>query len=52
MENTRPKLTDPKEMAIIKSIYFKDKPAWEDLDPLERLDRQEAKRKNNNKSSR
>ena len=50
---SRPRLDDPKEYALIKSLYFKDnKPAWEDLDPVERLSRQEAKHRHNNKSSR
>lgn len=53
MENTRPKLTDPVEFALIKQIYFKDnRPINEDLDPVERLDRMESKYRNNNKSSR
>ena len=53
MENKRPRLDDPAEFAIIKSIYFKDnRPAWEELDPQERLDRQEAKSRQSNKSSR
>ena len=49
----RPKLTDPKEFAIIKSLYFKDnRPFNDEIDPIERLSRQEAKLRNNNKSSR
>ena len=53
MENKRPTLNDPAEFALIKQIYFKDnRPAWEDLDPVERLERQEAKYRQNNKSSR
>ena len=53
MENNRPKLTDPNEFAIIKSIYFKDnRPINEDLDPNEKLDRIEAKQRFNQKSSR
>jgi hypothetical protein len=49
----RPKLTDPAEYAIIKSVYFKDsRPEWEDLDPIERLDRMESRQRFNNKSSR
>lgn len=53
MENKRPRLDDPAEFAIIKSIYFKDnRPAWEELEPDERLDRMESKQRNNNKSSR
>jgi len=53
MENKRPKLTDPEEFDIIRSIYFKDnRPPFEDLDPIERLERQEAKYRHQNKSSR
>ena len=55
MENKpqRPRLDDPNEFALIKQIYFKDsRPGWEELDPNERLDRQEAKYKHNQKSSR
>lgn len=49
----RPKLTDPKEFRIIKDIYFKDnRPEWEELDSIERLDRMEAKQRHQNKSSR
>ncbi len=53
MENKRPTLNDPAEFALIKSVYFKDyRPAWEDLDPTERLERMESKHRSNNKSSR
>lgn len=49
----RPTLNDPNEFALIKSIYFKDnRPLYEDLDPVERLNRMEAKYRHNNKSSR
>ena len=50
---TRPRLDDPAEYAIIKSIYFKDsRPVNEDLDPNEKIERMEAKTRHNNKSSR
>jgi hypothetical protein len=50
---SRPRLDDPAEYAIIKSIYFKDNRPFEaDLDPIERKDRMESKIRNNNKSSR
>lgn len=53
MENKRPSMKDPAEFALIKQIYFKDnRPAWEDLDPAERLDRMESKQRFNQKSSR
>lgn len=53
MNEERPKLIDPKEYAIIKSVYFKDNsPEWEELDPVERLERMESKHRNQNKSSR
>jgi hypothetical protein len=42
MENTRPKLTDPAEYKIIKSIYFKDRTYADDIDPQEKLDRIES----------
>ena len=52
-ENKRPKLSDPAEFAIVKSMYFKDnRPAWEDLDPIERLDRMESRLRFNKKSAR
>ena len=48
----RPTLNDPKEYNLIKSIYFKnDRPFDEDLDPIERIERLEAKQRNKNKSS-
>jgi len=53
MKDKRPKLTDPKEYALIKSIYFeKDYINKKKIDPIERLDRMESKQRNNNKSSR
>lgn len=53
MENKRPTLKDPAEYALIKSVYFKDnRKEWEDLDPIERLERQESRHRSNNKSSR
>lgn len=49
----RPTLADPKEYAIIKSIYFKDdKPFNDNLDPVERLERMDSKQRNKSKSSR
>jgi hypothetical protein len=53
MENKRPTLKDPAEFALIKQMYFQDnKPFNNDLDPIERNDRQESKLKNKQKSSR
>jgi len=50
---SRPRLDDPNEFALIKSIYFKDnRPLDEDLDPIERLERMESRQRHNNKSSR
>lgn len=50
---TRPRLDDPTEYALIKSVYFKDGgPLNADLDPIERLERMESKIRFNNKSSR
>ena len=52
-ENKRPRLDDPEEYALIKSIHFKDKRLdYQDLDPEERLTRMESKHRNNQKSSR
>lgn len=53
----RPKLTDPQEYNLIKSIYFKNKGEDFDnpinsIDPIERLERLEAKQRSKNKSSR
>lgn len=40
--NTRPKITDPKEWTLIRSMYFEDhNPRGFDVDPLELLDRQQ-----------
>ena len=52
MENTRPKLTDPTEFALIRSIYFKDRTFDEQIDPIEQLDRIESRQRFNHKSSR
>lgn len=42
-----PKLTDPGEFEIVRSMYFKGLPNYEEIDPLERLDRMHSKRKIN-----
>ena len=53
METKRPTLNDPAEFAIIKSIYFeKDLLRDQDIDQLERLERQESRSRNKNKSPR
>lgn len=52
MENKRPTLNDPVEFALIRSIYFKDRPLNEAVDLIECNDRMEAKHKHNQKSSR
>lgn len=53
MENKRPRLDDPQEFAIIKQMYFKNnRPINDDLDPLERLERQEAKMRHKQNESR
>ena len=53
MENKRPTLNEKEEYDLIKSIYFKDdRPLNEELDPVERLDRMEARQRFNHKSSR
>lgn len=52
MENKRPRLDDPNEYAIIKAMYFDDhRPFNDDIDPIEKLERQEAKYKYNQQSS-
>ena len=52
MENKRPRLDDPIEYAIIKSIYFKDNRVSKDIDPIEENDRIDSRLRNNKKSSR
>ncbi len=53
MEDKRPRMDDPAEYALIKSIYFKDDgPLNADMDPIERLERMESKMRFNSKSSR
>lgn len=53
MEIKRPRLDNPQEFALIKSIYFyKDNFITEEIDKLEQLKRQESRQKYNNKSSR
>ena len=50
---TRPRLDDPTEYALIKSIHFKnDNPFVKDIDPIEELERMESKERFNSKSSR
>lgn len=49
-KDSHPKLTDPKEFDIIRSVYFEDhNPRGFDMDPLELLDRQ-VQGKNRNQS--
>lgn len=49
----KPKLTDPKEYRIIKEVYFKDNTRVnEEIDSIEKLERMEARYRQNNKSSR
>lgn len=53
MENKRPTLNDPAEYTLIKQMYFNDNRLInDDLDPLERLERQEAKMRNKKNESR
>ena len=54
-QGNRPTLNDPKEWALIRSMYFqKDLQYYEneEVDQLERLDRQESKSRFNQKSPR
>ena len=49
----RPTLNNPEEFALIKSIYFdNDLLRDQDIDQIERLERQESKSKNLNCNSR
>jgi len=50
MQNKRPKLTDPEEFALIKSIYFKDN--RKELEDDERYSRQESRNRNLNNNAR
>ena len=53
MKDNRPKLTDPKEYAIIKDVYFeKDINREEDTDPTERWERMISKQRNKINNSR
>jgi len=53
MKNNRPRLDNPADYKVVKDMYFeKDLPLAEDLDPIERLERQEAKQKNIKNNSR
>lgn len=48
----RKTLADPEEFAIVKNIYFpKDNFNTDDIDPFERLERQQSKQRNFNKRS-
>jgi len=53
-ENSRPKLSDPEEWALIRGMYFDNNSplSKENQDPLEELDRLESRIRNNNISSR
>jgi hypothetical protein len=46
MQTKRPKLSDPKEYALIKSIYFEKDSVKERLDPMEDLERSYSRDKN------
>lgn len=53
MSDKRPKLTDPEEFDIIRSIYLKDRRSINsDLDPVERLERMESKQRQKQNESR
>jgi hypothetical protein len=53
MAEKRKTLADPEEFAIVKSIYFpKDNRGEENIDPIEKLERMEAKQRNQNNNSR
>ena len=53
METKRPTLNDKEEYALIKQVYFKDnRPLNDEMDSIERLERQDAKIRQSNKSSR
>lgn len=49
----RPRLDDPKEFAIIRSIYFeKDNRFNEEIDTVEQLERSESRSRNKNNQAR
>jgi len=51
--NKRPRIDDPAEFALIKSIYFeKDNFNKEESDPIENLERQESRHRNLQNNSR
>ena len=52
METKPPKLTDPQEFAIIKSVYFEKDFVKEKLDPIESLERFYSKQRNHKNQSR
>lgn len=52
METKRPRLDDPEEFALIKSIYFEKDFNKEDVDQMERLERTQSKQRNLNTNSR
>ena len=43
----RPKLTDPKEFALVKQIYFPAERNFEQVDEIEQWDRMQHTHKNN-----
>jgi len=49
-----PNLNNPKDFALMREMYFEGKPniKEEDVDPIERLERMEAKERNINNNSR
>jgi len=53
MKKDHPSLLNPEDWTLAKAMYFDNNgPINEDLDPIERLERYEAKSRHNNKSSR
>ena len=47
MKDKRPRLDNPKEFALIRSIYFeKDYRKTENIDSIEKLERMESKQRN------
>lgn len=54
--NPRPKLSDPEEFAIVKKVYFTNRTFrakdFEDLDPIEKMERFNKRLKNKVQQSR
>jgi len=52
MKDNRPKLTNPADYALMKEMYFEKDYNKEEEDPIERLERMEAKQHNKTNNAR